>query len=120
MKEGPVLKEGSTQLSGEGTLDARATLYKRVVGPLELGAVFGGIGFVGALISTRWFTPEYGFDGWWTRISGGLGLGSLAGGIPLWLARRKVELTVQRRNGGWWNPLNLRPCLRLSPGRERR
>lgn len=114
-----MLHEASAQLRGEGTIHARATLYKRAIGPLELGAVFGFIGTVVALISTIWFAPECSYDAWWTRISGGLGPGSLVGGIPLWFMGRKVELTIQRRNGGWWNPLNLRPCLRLSPGRER-
>ena len=116
MEEGPALHEGSAQLSGESTMDVRATLYKRVLGPLELGAVFGLVGFVGALISTRWFTPEYGFDEWWTRISGGLGLGSLVGSVPFWVTGRKVELTVQRGKGR----LNWRLCLRVSPGREGR
>lgn len=115
-----MLHEGSAQLGGESTIHARATLYKRMVGPLESGAVFGVIGTVVALISTIWFTPDSGFDGWWTRTSGGLGIGSLLGGIPLWFMGLKVELTVQSRNGRWWNPLDLRPCLRLSPGRERR
>lgn len=107
-----MLQEGRAQLSGEGTMHARATLYKRVIGPLELGVVFGFIGTVVALISTMWFTPECGYDQWWTRISGGLGPGSLVGSIPLWLMGRKVELTAQRRNGRLWNPLNWRLCLR--------
>jgi hypothetical protein len=120
VEEGPVLQEGNAQLSGEGTIHPRATLYKRMFGPLELGAVFGFIGTVVALISTVWFTPECGYDAWWTRISGGLGPGSLLLSIPLWFARRKIELTVQSLNGRWRNPLNLRLCWRVSPGREGR
>jgi len=110
MEEGPVLHEGSVQLSGEGTLDARATLYKRVFGPLGSGVAFGLIGTLGALISTIWFTPEFSYDAWWARISGGLGPGSLFGSFLLWSTGWKVELTI--RDGRWWNPFNLRLCLR--------
>ena len=117
MEEGPVLHEGSAQLSGEGTIHARATLYRTVVRPLELGAVFGGIGSVVALISALWFTPQGGFDGWWTRLSEGFAIAGLPSGFLSWAMDWRVELEWERLGGRAWGLRIRNLCLKDRRGR---
>jgi hypothetical protein len=101
MKEGPVLKEGSTQLSGEGTLDARATVItaRAIVIATLVGFSFG---VPAAVLSTIWFTPQGGFDGFWTRLSEGFGIAGFVAGLPSWLLRWRVDREWERPGGRGW------------------
>jgi magnesium-transporting ATPase (P-type) len=78
-----VLHEGSVQLSGEGTIHARATLItaRAIVVATLVGFSFG---VPAAILSTIWFTPQGGFDGWWTRLSEGFTLAGFPSGFLSW------------------------------------
>ena len=68
-----------------------------------IAVVVGLIGVLGALVSTIWLRPVDGFDGWYTRLSGGFAVGSvtacLASSLFAW--RKDLRLLAIR----WWNPL---------------
>ena len=102
MKEGPVLREGSAQLSGESTMHARATVItaRAIVIATLMGFSFG---VPAAALSTIRFTPQDGFDGLWTRLSEGLAIAGLLPGLLSWVLGWRVELEWERPCGKGWH-----------------
>ena len=111
-----MLHEGSAQLSGEGTLDARATLITaKALGIAALIGLFWGVPAAG--LSTIRFTPQDGFDGWWTRLSEGFAIAGFLPGVLSWVLDWRVELEWERPCArGWVLPIR---NLSLKDGRGR-
>ena len=62
----------------------------RAVGIGALAGLLLGVPLAG--VSTIWFRPPDGFDGWWTRLSEGFTIGGFLGGLPAWALGWRIEL----------------------------
>jgi len=70
----------------------------RLIMVVKVAVVLGAVGLVGAGVSSIWLRPVDGFDGWYTRLSAGVTLGSAVGGV----------VGALRLLAAGWNPLTWR------------
>lgn len=86
---------------------------------IQIGVLAGLlIGMPGAGLSTIWFAPQDGFDGWWTRLSAGFAIGSIAVGIAMWLLRWRIDLSWQVPHRMWWDARSWKLTLEDRHGRR--
>jgi hypothetical protein len=75
-------------------------LTARAIGIAALVGFSFGVPAAG--LSTIRFTPQDGFDGWWTRLSEGFAIAGFLAGLLSWLLDWRVELEWEGPRGRGW------------------
>ena len=90
-------------------------LTARAIGIATLMGFSFGVPVAG--LSTIRFTPQDGFDGWWTRLSEGFAIAGFLAGVLSWVLDWRVELEWERPGGRGWGLLIRNLSLKDRHGR---
>jgi hypothetical protein len=85
---------------------------------IEIAALIGfSFGLPVVSLSTIRFTPQDGFDGWWTRLSEGFAIAGFVAGLLSWLLSWRVELEWETPGERGWDMRTLNLSLKDRRGR---